>query len=278
MILPPPAAPFEWVATPAGPALVCRPLAAVATHLFTTRQWLLGSRTAGENDDRGWQEVARAVAIAPGDLMRARQVHAAAVAIGRHPPGSRPDADVLIARDPDIALAVQAADCVPLLMADRRTGAIGAAHAGWRGLAAGVPGAVVRALAHEFGSRVCDLIAALGPSIGACCYEVGGDVKERFVEAGFDSRAIERWFLASPAPTPLNPSMPGLGGQRTGRWFLDGWTATVDQLVEAGLPADQIFSSTLCTASHPGTLCSFRRDGPPAGRLAAVIRSATGRP
>jgi hypothetical protein len=167
---------------------------------------------------------------------------------------------------------------VPLLIADRRSGAAAAAHAGWRGLAVRVPQVVVRAMGQHYGSRPSDLVAALGPSIGACCYEVSGDVRECFVRAGFSSTDMKRWFLDVPAASPVNPSMPGLGAPRADHWFLDGWAVARDQLAEAGVPADQVFSAALCTASHPGTLCSFRRDGLPAGRLAAVIRASTSRP
>src|SRR5262249_24703651 len=144
----------------------------------------------------------------PGGLARLHQVHRADVVVaaaGGAPPW--PKADIHMTHDGSIALAVQTADCVPILHVDSRSGAVAAAHAGWRGLAARVPDVVVRALAREFGSRPADLIAAIGPSIGACCYEVGVDVCQAFRANGFADPDIEPWFFENPQPSARNPSM-----------------------------------------------------------------------
>jgi len=246
----------------AGPALVCLPLAQTAPHLFTTRHWALGVRASGQDDDAGWAEVAEALGCVPDRLVRVRQVHGIGVLVASHPASVSADADIIVTAEPELALAVRSADCVPLLIADRRNGAVAAAHAGWRGMAARVAGVAVAALAREFGSRPRDLMAAAGPSIGAPCYEVGSDVKERFEKRGFDARDLARWFSVS----------------RSERWLFDGWQATRDQLVAADVPADQIFMSGMCTASYPETFCSYRRDGPPTGRLVGAIRCARPHP
>lgn len=256
-----------------GPALVCRSLEPIAAHLFTTRHWPIGSRALDADDEERWIAVADAMAVPPGNLLRARQVHGAAVANGRQGGTGRPEADILISNDATVALAVQAADCAPLLVADRRTGAVAAAHAGWRGLAAAVPAATVAALARQFGSRPSDLFVAIGPSIGACCCEVGADVRSRFGAAGFTDGQLTRWFVPHPASWPRNRSLPRLADRvRSGRWFFDLWASAREQLTGAGVPDDQVFVAELCTASHPDTLCSYRRDGAPAGRMAGAIR------
>ena len=279
MILPSPAASFEWVQTPFGPALVCRTLQPIAPHLFTTRQWQLGLPATERGGEASWNEVARALDVEPDRLMRVRQVHGAGVVMAREPVDVQLDADIIVSHDRAIALAIRAADCVPLLMADRRTGAVAAAHAGWRGLAGRVPAVAVAALERECGSRPADLIAAAGPSIGACCYEVGPDVREGFARAGFSVADLDRWFLRAPVSTPANRSMPHVEAKRhAGHWFFDGWASTRDQLTSAGLPAAQIFIAETCTASHPDTFCSYRRDGASAGRLAGGIRRAAYRP
>ena len=272
MILPQPDDHFEWIDAASGPALVCRPLAAFAHHLFTSRVWSLGSNPAGAEQ---WAEVARAVGADSSTLLRGHQVHGAGIIVHRdgQPPGPPADADILMTGDSRVAAAVQSADCVPLLIADTRTGVVAAAHAGWRGLALGVPGAAVEAFENEFGSRASKLIAAIGPAIGACCYEVGSEVRDRFAAGGFSDWELARWFFREPRSSSRNPSMGGVPGQaREGHWFLDLWTVARDQLRVAGIREDRIFGAELCTASHADVFCSYRRDGQRAGRLAAVIQ------
>jgi hypothetical protein len=221
--------------------------------------------------------------VEPPGLIRVRQVHGAAVFVPRSGDSMAgpktgatvvdTEADIIVSDNPALALAVQTADCVPLLVADRRTGAVAAAHAGWRGTAARVAVAAVEALERELGSRPADLVAAVGPSIGACCYEVGDEVRARFEREGFSAEELARWFLQHTRRTPGNPSMPGVSAvARAGHWYVDLWRATREQLEAAGVPAGQIHLAGLCTASHRAVLCSYRRDGSGAGRLAAVIR------
>jgi YfiH family protein len=272
-MVPQPNEPFHWVECAAGPALQCRPLAAHASHLFTTRAWRLGAGEVREQS-AAWKEVEDAIGIVSGRLVRVRQVHGNRAVRAAHAAAGYIEADILVADDPTYAIAVQAADCVPLLIADRRTGAAAAAHAGWRGLAQGVPAVTVATLVREYGSRPDDLLAAIGPSIGPCCYEVGSDVRDRFEQGGFEPNRTARWFLSQPRSSDRNPSMPGIRSHLgSGHWVLDCWTATRDQLVDAGVWPGRIFTAELCTASHPDVLCSYRRDGAPAGRLAAVIRA-----
>jgi purine-nucleoside/S-methyl-5'-thioadenosine phosphorylase / adenosine deaminase len=165
-----------------------------------------------------------------------------------------------------------------LLMVDPTTKAVGAAHAGWRGLAAGVPAAVVQAMRKNFGSRSSDLVVAIGPSIGACCYEVGSDVREAF-SAKFPESDVERWFSDEPKQLTNNPPMPNLKPNgRADHWFFDSWRSVRDQLEAAGVPPERMFPAELCTASHPHVLCSYRRDGTPTGRMAAAVRCLPLRP
>ena len=258
-MLPEASAGFKWVESAHGPALVCEALEHWADHFFTTRSWTLGTGREGEQV-RGWSEIAAAIGVQRPALLRARQVHGAAVIVHRsgEPPSDRlAEADVLVSNDASVALAIQTADCVPLLLADRRTGSVAAAHAGWRGLAALVPQVAVDALAAEFGSRSGDLVAVIGPAISAARYEVGAGVRVRFEQAGCTTEQVARWF--TPAARPDH-------------WNFDGRLAACDQLAASGLSAEQIHAASLCTASHPAILCSYRRDGAGAGRIAAAIR------
>jgi YfiH family protein len=275
--LPQPSDGFDWVQAGGHWALVCRALMPFADHLFTTRLWALGS---GANDTGAdaWSEVAGALGLPPANLVRLRQVHRADVVVASGPVPVPAEADIVVARDGSIGITVQAADCVPLLVADERSGVVAAAHAGWRGLAANVPAAVVGAMVRECGSRAADLVVAIGPSIGPCCYEVGADVREQFEASGASRPELDRWFRFDVLETPRNGSiLKARGGLTPGRSVLDTWRATRDRLEAAGVGSGRIFEAGLCTASHD-VLCSYRRDGTAAGRIAAAIRSRSRRP
>jgi YfiH family protein len=117
-------------------------------------------------------------------------------------------------------LAIQTADCVPLLMADPKTGAVAAAHVGWRGLAARVPAVAVKTMAEQFGTRPSDLVVAIGPSISTARYEVGEEVRARFEAASFRSDRLRNWFPAETRPA---------------HWLFDAWQSALDQLEAAGV-------------------------------------------
>ncbi len=272
MILPPPDAAFEWRDTRFGPALVCLPLEKVAPHLFTSRAWRLGDQRAARG---AWADVASAFGATLDELVRLQQVHRSGIVVADELPRTMqttlPEADIVLARAVPRVIAVQGADCVPLLVADRRLGVVAAAHAGWRGLAHGAPRTTIEALVEAYGSRPADLIVASGPSVGACCYEVGPDVRLAFATAGWPVDALARWFVPAPRVDPVNPPMPGLASRpRPGHAYFDGWACAHEQVRLAGVPAEQIFGAQLCTASHD-LLCSYRRDGAAAGRIAAAI-------
>jgi YfiH family protein len=246
---------FYWTAEAWGTALRCEPLAAAADHLFTTRQLQL---PAG-GDRQGWAPLAEALGVDAPHLILVRQVHGNHVLVVREAGDARvtapPDADAIVTKRRDVALAVRVADCVPLLMADPATGAVAAVHAGWRGTATSAARAAVTAMIRELGVEPASIVAAAGPSIGPCCYRVGSDVREAFEAAGHDRRSIERWF-------------PAVDGERR----LDLWQATLDQLSAAGLARERIHLARLCTACRIDLFYSFRAEGRGTGRLAAAIR------
>ena len=175
---------FYWTDAAWGAALRCRPLDGLAPHLFTTRQLSLASSS-------GFERLAAELGVER--VATLTQVHGAAVSIvrqGAETPQQRPEADALVSNAPDIAVTVRAADCVPLLMADSVTGAVAAVHAGWRGTAARTAVAALDAMEREYGAQPANVIAALGPSIGPCCYTVGSDLVDAFAAAGHERYLI----------------------------------------------------------------------------------------
>lgn len=238
--------------------LQCRALDPVAKHGFTTRQLAL---RAGQRDGVGWAKAAGSVGCPVSRIGRVRQVHGADVRVVRAADlaadasaDAPPAADAAVTCDPGVAVAVVAADCVPMLLADPATGAVAAVHAGWRGTAANVAGATVATLTREWGVNPSALIAAIGPSIGACCYAVGPELLTAFAQAGHRPDAIAQWF-----------------SQDNDRLVLDLWTANRDLLLQAGLRPDHIHVSGLCTQTHIDVFESYRADGAAAGRMAAII-------
>jgi YfiH family protein len=202
------------------------------------------------------------------------QVHGREVVVvrkGGARPQGRPAADLLVSDDSDVALVVRAADCVPLLVADTRTGAVGAAHAGWRGTAAGAAGALVQAMTAEFSSRPADLVAAIGPSIGVCCYEVGSDVVDAFAAAGHERYLIDRWFRVPRLPRAGD--RPAAGGVEGPKLRFDIPASNRDQLILAGLSDQNVHLSGLCTASNLEFFPSYRAEGSSTGRILGVIRA-----
>jgi YfiH family protein len=253
MNLPQPDAAFRWSREAWGHALRCRTLEGAAQHLFTSKQLAL-------RDHEGWRLAAAAVGSTPDRLMRVKQVHGNVVRVLKRGTTAadaaavRPDGDAIASDEAGLVLAVMVADCVPIVIVDPVRGAAAAIHAGWRGSCARVAPAAVAAMSREFGSDPADLLAAIGPSVGADDYQVGDALVAAFKESGHAASDIERWFQRR-GPKP----------------HLDLWRANADQLRAAGLAGDHIYTCGLSTVSHPDVFESYRVDGERAGRMAALI-------
>ena len=163
--------------------------------------------------------------------------------------------DAAITAQPGVPLAIKTADCLSLLLYDPVKAVIGAVHAGWRGTASGIAEKTVAQMAEGFGCNPGDIIAALGPAIGPCCYEVDEIVFQAFKKRGHN------WGKFS---------MPAIRGTST-RWMLDIRKANFLQLVEKGVKRENISTVPYCTACREDLFFSHRRDGKKTGRQIALI-------
>ncbi len=191
--------------------------------------------------------------IEPACLAEAEQVHGTGVAVleaGTGPAGRAPGADALLTNRRDLWLAIYAADCVPILIADPQTPAVAAVHAGWRGTAHGIAPAALARMQKAFATDPAACVVELGPAIGGCCYEVDLPVAQAMAGAS--------WW-----PVAARPTGPD-------RWHLDLRVAVRHQLVEAGVPDGRITTLPYCTACRPDLFFSYRRDRT-TGRMAACI-------
>lgn len=203
--------------------------------------------------------------------VRLRQCHSdGVVCLDGFEPGGQPAAgDALMTRRSGLLLAVQVADCLPVLIADKAKRVLAAVHAGWRGLLAGVVPKTLEAMQSRYASDPRDCLAVIGPSIGPCCYEVGQEVARPFEEA-FPGRP-RLWRNLRP---PGGARSSGTGPSAvppSARRMLDLWAACRCQLESAGLPESSVFSHPPCTSCHRDVFHSYRADGGSAGRMLAAI-------
>jgi YfiH family protein len=243
---------FAWTDDGVGRMLRAKALAPLAVHAFTTRDVSF----RGETEPSDYARLAKVLGVARQDLALVSQVHGREVLVltaGRPHPAAAA-ADAIVSTDAGRAIGVRVADCVPILLADTGGVVVAAVHAGWKGTAAGVAMAAVERMV-ELGAPASTLVAAIGPSIGPCCYQVDDRVREAFLWATPDAAS---WFEED----------------GPGHWKLDLWQANADTLAAAGVPEANIHLARLCTRDHPETCFSYRREGAGAGRMVAAIRLA----
>ena len=181
-----------------------------------------------------------------GNVATLRQIHSNKVILADRP-GDLGEGDALISNTPGLTLVIRTADCLPILIADPENRAIAAVHAGWRGTVQQILRETVQAMSDRFGSRSQDLVIAIGPAIGECCYEVGPEVAEQFSD--------------------LFPERQGPKG--TARINLAA--AAIRQLRRNDGSVGQIDASGLCTRCLREVFHSYRRDAAAAGRMFSGI-------
>lgn len=214
----------------------------------------------GDNQNkvlRNRKKFAAAIGVNPDRLTTCAQVHGNNVQvvtedlIGRGAVSfadTIPETDALITNLADVPLLLFYADCVPVLLADPVTGAIGLAHAGWRGTAAQIAKKTVWAMTEAFGVNPDNLLAAIGPSIGSCCYEVDDVVRDRMP-------GYEACFAA----------------KCDGKYLLDLWQVNRQQLLEAGIALSNISTADVCTNHNPELFFSYRYENGKTGRMGVCL-------
>jgi len=223
--------------------------------------WLNVGKSVGDDEkavDANYDLICQTLGIHGGDIATAYQVHSANVAVVGPEDRGRVAlrTDALVTNGPGVFLMLRFADCVPIAFYDPVQRAIGLAHAGWKGTLSKAAQKTVEAMMEAYGSRPADLIACIGPSIGPCCYQIGGNVVRR----------VDEVF-------PHQPQL--LHHQGDGSRHFDLWEANRLQL--AALGVHQIEVSGLCTACHNDEFFSHRADNGRTGRFAVVVGLTLGR-
>ena len=236
----------------------------------------LSAQTEGEG--YGWRTVA-AGSAEPG-------------ALGGDPPGVRSSAgrsghgcartklvetagDGLITNTAGVLLGIKVADCMPVIVADRKRKAVGVFHAGWRGTVQRIVEKGIGEMRRQLGCDPEDLLAVIGPGIGGCCYEIGEEVENEFDSQFAYSKELfedvfDSWSLKTKYPMLfLNQRAPGHGEPAMSR-HLDLVKANWCQLLDAGVPAENIQSMNQCTACHTDLFFSYRKEQV-TGRMLAVV-------
>lgn len=189
--------------------------------------------------------------VDPPDVVSACQVHRATVGVvGREDMGTvYPETDALVTATAGVPLLMRFGDCAPVILCDPVLRVAAMAHAGWRGIVAGVVEATVRTMTDGLGCRTANVWTGVGPTIGPCCYEVGADVAQRIAEA---------------CPTGAN-----IVREENGRTYADLPGAVEAQLRAAGIQL--IEQANLCTACHVDEFFSHRAERGHTGRFGVVL-------
>jgi YfiH family protein len=220
-------------------------------------------------------EIGAASGKKPWPLVTLRQIHSDLIHCVDKPPNEPLVGDGLITSTPGILLAIQTADCLPVILVDTKHGAVGGFHAGWRGTVKRIVEKGVGEMRRHFGTLPKDIHAAIGPGIHTCCYDVGPEVRQQFESQFAHARD---WFREVQESDPVREKYPLLfltarapgHGELPGKIFLDLVEANRRQLESTGVLAKNISASPLCTACDSKLLFSYRAEKGVTGRMMAV--------
>jgi polyphenol oxidase len=228
---------------------------------------------ARENVKENRRRLQSAVGAQDSQLVSLLQFHSDAILHFEAAPTEPARGDASVTRSAGLLLSVQTADCVPILLIDPKNRAVAAVHAGWRGTLARIVEKAIGRMHMQFGTQAEDLLAAIGPAIGGCCYEVGTEVAAAF--SGQFANAAEFFdeLRTGDEPNPLQwlNMMPPGHQPPPKKVLLNLPKANRLQLEAAGVPPANIFVSDLCTGCRRDLLFSYRKEGAESGRMMAVI-------
>jgi hypothetical protein len=225
-----------------------------------------------ENVEENKKRFQAAVGASELEFVSLHQIHSDVVRIFDAPPSKQCKGDALATSRKGLLLGVRTADCSPVLVVDPKKRVVAAIHAGWRGTLARIVAKTIGQMQMEFGSEPKDLLAAIGPTIGGCCYEVGTEVAVDFSAKFSNASEFFDELRTGDEPNPLQwlNMMPPGHQPPPKKVLLDLKKANKAQLVEAGLREKNIFVSVLCTSCDVDRLFSYRKEGAMSGRLVAV--------
>jgi YfiH family protein len=206
-------------------------------------------------------------------LVSLHQIHSDVVRTFDSAPAEQCKGDASVTNRPGLLLGIRTADCAPVLIVDPKKRVVAAIHAGWRGTLQRIVTKAIGQMQMQFGSRPRDLCAAIGPTIGGCCYEVGTEVAAAFTAQFPNAPEFFDELRTGDEPNPLQwlNMMPPGHQPPPNKVRLDLSKANHSQLLEAGLRAQNIHINGLCTACHPDVLFSYRKEGSRSGRLLSVV-------
>jgi YfiH family protein len=226
-----------------------------------------------ENVDENRKRFQAAAGVSDLSLVSLHQIHSDVVRIFDATPSKQCKGDALATNREALLLGVRTADCSPVLVVDSKKRVVAAIHAGWRGTLARIVAKTIGQIQMEFGSDPKDLIAAIGPTIGGCCYQVGTEVAADFAAKFSNASEFFDELRTGDEPNPLQwlNMMPPGHQPPPKKVLLDLKKANKLQLLEAGVRDQNIFVSDLCTSCDVDRLFSYRKEGPTSGRLLSVI-------
>ena len=226
-----------------------------------------------ENVEENKRRFQAALGAADHTLVSLHQIHSDVVRCFKSAPPKQCKGDASATNRLGLLLGVRTADCAPVLVVDPQRRVVAAIHAGWRGTLARIVTKTIGQMQMEFACRPQDLLAAIGPTIGGCCYEVGTEVAAAFAAKFANASDFFDELRTGDEPNPLQwlNMMPPGHQPPPNKVLLDLKKANRAQLVEAGVREEDIFVTELCTSCDVDRLFSYRKEGASSGRLMGVI-------